>query len=126
MIDRLRTRQRRVLAIEATAVFADATPDPGVAWEILCGFGWHDEGAPLVCLWALDDGGPGGFRDLCAGVALASATYRHLYADIPNGNKPFMLRHGQILRWNCAAKTPTKNAVIELFVDEIIGEPTYV
>jgi hypothetical protein len=125
-MNRLLLRQRRVLVIEPTAVYADASPALGTAWIINAGYGWHDEGGPLSCLWAYDDGLGGGFRNLCAAAALATTTYRHLYADIPNGNWPFILRYGQTIRWNCAAKTAGKNAVIELLVDEALGETAYV
>jgi hypothetical protein len=125
MQSRLEARQRSVIQSEPTAVYADITPLVGQAWQIIAGYGYHDEGAPLTCLWALDSGDGSGFRDLCLGAALASGVYRHVYADVPC-QLPLILRFGQTLRWNCAAKTPTKHAVIVLVIDEIVGETPYV
>jgi hypothetical protein len=122
--DRLACKQLRVLIIQAgVPVFVATGPAIGHAWRIVQGYGWHDEGGPLTCLWALNLGA--GNRDLCNGAALASATFSQLYTVVPCA-APIVLRSGQTITFNAAAKTAGKNVVIELVVDEIVGEESYV
>jgi len=122
--DRLECKQRRVLVIQAGApVFVSTGPAIGQAWRIVQAYGWHDEGGPLTCLWALDLGG--GNRDLCNGAALASAVFSQLYTVVPCA-APIVLRSGQTITFNAAAKTGGKNVVMELVIDEVLGEESYV
>lgn len=124
--DRLECKQRRILVIQAGAsVFVSTGPAIGQAWRIVQGYGWHDEGGPLTCLWALDMGAGAGNRDLCNGAALASNTFSQLYTVVPCA-APLILRSGQTITFNAAAKTGGKNVVLELVIDEIVGEESYV
>lgn len=122
--DRLECKQRRILVAIATAVvYADVAPAQGQAWIIRHAYGWHDDDAgPLQCLWALDMGA--GFRDLCNAAGLALNVFNHLYTSVPCQG-PLVLRFGQTLRFNAAAKANGHNVVIEMVIDEIVGEETY-
>lgn len=105
----------------------DLTPGVGSAQVITSAYGFHNEGAPLTCLWALDDGRGGGFRDLVNAAALASGVFTHLYDGIlgMRAAQPLILRAGQILRFNAAAISGAHIPVIVAIVDEYVGETPY-
>ena len=125
MKERLDAKQVWIVAVElGVPVFVDIGPTAGQAWKILCGYGYHDEGAPLTCLFAMDYGDGAGFRDMATPFALASATYAQIYAQIA-APECLIMRAGMVLRFNCAAKTSGKSAVIVLFVEELTGETVY-
>jgi len=126
MKERLEAKQRTIVLTDATlADNIDATPGNGRAWRILSGYGWHDEGAPLNCVYALDDLGAGGYRDLCPAANVASGVFMPLYTNV-HCQDALVLRGGQTLRFNAAGKTVGHNVVIVLFVDEVLGETAYV
>jgi len=126
MRERLDCKQVWSVKVQGGApVYVDIGPALGQAWKIITGYGYHDEGGPLTCLFALDYGDGAGFRDMATPFALASATYAQIYDHVVS-RECLVMRSGMVLRWNCAAKTAGKNAVIVLFVEEITGETAYV
>jgi hypothetical protein len=130
-MNRLEARQRTIVAVGLAAVAnIDITPAIGHAYVITAGYGYHNEGAALWSLFALDVNDGAGFRDLCAPNNLASALYMHLYSSgiaqgyVPCG-QPLILRAGQALRFNAAALSGAHIATLVLFVDEYLGETPY-
>lgn len=115
-----------VLGTAAVAA-VDLVPPTGETYVITAAYGFHNEGAPLTCLWALDDGRGGGFRDIVGAAALASGVFTHLYDGLlgMRGAQPLILRATQILRFNAAAISGAHLPVIVAMVDNYVGETPY-
>jgi len=125
MNNRLLAQQLLIVTVGAGATaYVDYTPAVGEAVEIINAYGYHDEGAALNCLWALNTSG--GMRDMTASASIASAAFDFFYprTGIPT-HKTLILRWGQTLRWATLAKTAGKIAVMVLLVDKYKGETPY-
>jgi hypothetical protein len=125
---RLLCKQRVVVVLGTAAVAAvDLTPPVGHAYVITSAYGFHNEGAPLQCLWAMDDGRGGGFRDLVIAAALASGAFTHLYDGLlgMRAAQPLVLRATQSLRFNAAGISGAHLPVIVAILDDYAGETPY-